>query len=145
MEVKTLLLIMALAFLWSMQPTFRKSLLKKYTTTELVCMEHSFYFLVIVSYLAYLHGTNGDSFVKKMDYSDLGYIGCLIFIFVTSAVTYMYIIGNTDMSVTLPCIQAFNIIFTTMLTGLFNSRGDQKSSMVGIMLIIAGIYLVSQK
>ena len=143
MESRLVFLIVLLAFLWTAQPGIRKHLLGKYSALELICMEYSMYSLVVFGYGIYLYRQNGLSMLRRMDRNDLLSVSYLVCILTVSALIYATVIRGTDISVTIPCVQAVNIMFIAVMGYMMFNEDVDRYKLTGGLLMSTGIFFIS--
>ena len=137
-------LLIILSILISYTPFVTKILLQTFSFDEILCIRFLFVQIPLLVYFMYktFLTKHKMSFLKKIDYKHICYVNLMIFTYIIGAGIYYKLINTTQVSNITPLLSPLIIIFTLMIGYLYFKETLQKNELVGILMIVIGIYVI---
>ena len=107
-----------------------------YTVCNYVC------FLVLFKNITIIIINSNSQRATKITYKHIFYINLMIFTYIIGAGIYYKLINTTQVSNITPLLSPLIIIFTLMIGYLYFKETLQKNELVGILIIVIGIYVI---
>ena len=142
--MKDIYLLLILSILISYTPFVTKILLQSFTLDVILCVRFLFVQIPLLLYVMYkmFFTKHKISFLKKITYKLIFYINLMICTYIIGAGIYYTLINTTQVSNITPLLSPLIIIFTLMIGYLYFKETLQKNELVGILMIIIGIYVI---
>jgi len=138
------LYIFIIVICWALTPFFKKRLIKKVGSQNLLILNHFVITMLIIIYFAYLLKTKkcSVSCLKKLDKYDIGVLLLVSLGTVLSTVLLLEALNKSNISQLMPTITTLVIIFTLIISYYYGETINYYK-LAGIFLIIAGIILLN--
>jgi drug/metabolite transporter (DMT)-like permease len=144
MNVYLLLFILILSY--STTPFLRKNIIYDFTDDEFYIYNNFITLTVILiySYILVSHrNCNLSSIISKVNRKNLGICLFTSIISIVGSVVLISLLKNNEISYITPHIQPGIIIVTLLFGVLFSNECINSSKLIGIFIVISGIYLVN--
>lgn len=144
------LLLLILVFCWTLNPFFKKILMKKMNPYEYFFINNLTIFTFLSIYLISLKVAYNNNNVSLSTFKTLSKTDLLV-LFIGSALSilatfmFLYLIRLENISTLIPHTQSLIMILTMVIGYLFFKENIFKKDIVGIMLIVSGITLIKYK
>lgn len=145
----TLFLIIVVSICWSLPFFLIKDITKYLSKLEIIIISHLVWSVFIYSYIAYIwifDKPKAISFInniKKLPNKLKYYILSLTIIGIISQLSYFKLLKNNNVSKIIPILNGLSNIFIILLAYLFFTEKLTFTKVIGILLVILGIYLIS--
>jgi|TARA_B110000259_G_scaffold27818_1_gene29397 uncharacterized membrane protein len=143
--MKLLLLTILTAFLSSIIILFQQHyILKNLTKNEFFCIKNILLFIVSVFYILFIN-KNIFQKIQNLDSKIWIYIFIDVFISVITIILWYFLLQNTDAHKLVNTINPLTILFITIISYFFYKKKISIKEIVGIILILLGLYIFNIK
>jgi drug/metabolite transporter (DMT)-like permease len=132
-----------IALCWGSLSVLNKYVLNKLNSSTVMCMTNSFYFLLFLGFVVYNQKTISSDIKKitPIQYFCL-FLSALFGIFISNVLYYYYLKRSNSSIFTAVAYSA--PLFTLIGAYLFLNETVSRMNLLGIVLIIGGVFLVSK-
>ena len=145
----SIFLILIVSICWSLPFFLIKDLTNYLSKIEIIVISHLVWDVFILSFMGYIWLFNRPkaiSFInniKKLPNKYKYYVLSLTIIGIISQLSYFTLLKNNNVSVIIPILNGLSNIFIILLAYLFFKEKLTFVKVIGILLVILGIYLIN--
>ena len=145
----SIFLILIVSICWSLPFFLIKDLTNYLSKIEIIVISHLVWNVFILSFMGYIWLFNrpkANSFIKnikKLPNKYKYYLLSLTIIGIISQLSYFTLLKNNNVSVIIPILNGLSNIFIILLAYLFFKEKLTFVKVIGILLVILGIYLLN--
>ena len=140
-----ILLIILLAFTSSNIMLIQKNyILDSIDKNDFFCLRSTFFFIIAIFYAIFI---NKDTFsnLQKIDKSKWKYILLDIFLSILTMILWFYLLIQNDAHKLTGTFNPLKIIMVTILSYFVYKTVVTKEQIIGILLVILGVFLINRK
>ena len=145
----SIFLILIVSICWSLPFFLIKDLTNYLSKIEIIVISHLVWDVFILSFMGYIWLFNRPkaiSFInniKKLPNKYKYYVLSLTIIGIISQLSYFTLLKNNNVSMIIPILNGLSNIFIILLAYLFFKEKLTFVKVIGILLVILGIYLIN--
>ena len=143
---QTFLLLLLLVIFWTVNPFMKKNASQKLSSGEYLIFNHVLCTIRVIIYFIYLMKYNQCDItcLQKLTSKDIIYSLLAAITTIGSSLVLINLVQNNNVSYIIPQIQPL-VILSTVITGyLFFEEIVETQKILGIGLIIGGLYVINQ-
>lgn len=142
---QTYFFLFLLVFFWTVNPFMKKNASQKLTSGEYLIFNHALCTIIVIVYLIYLLKYNKCDIncLQKLNNRDIIFSILAAITTIGASLVLIHLVQNNNVSYIIPQIQPLVILSTVMTGYLFFGETVESHKIIGIGLIIAGLYVIN--